>query len=201
LICGEIEPVLFALDCAHTACIPCISAYLEQIHRQWLFVYKNDVGFTMRCIMTDCDGYIKDPHHFYLLGIENYKKYQQTAAEKFLCIQDGYQQCPHRECGASFIVTDELNDDGENSKIICPECQRLFCLKCKSRGGDCTCNSEDKTADLIQKISKPCPRCKAPTERNGGCSHMRCLNCAQFEWCYICGKEWSDQCQWQHWFD
>jgi hypothetical protein len=85
-------------------------------------------------------GYVKDPHHFYLMGLENYKKFQRTAAEKFLHIQEGYTYCPFEKCGASFIVGD-INEDGdEGNKALCPECQRLFCLKCKSRG-DCVCNA------------------------------------------------------------
>lgn len=78
-------------------------------------------------------------HHFYLMGEDNYKKFQRTSAEKFLHIQDGYHYCPFSDCGASFII-EESDEDGEGKRNICPECQRLFCLKCKSRG-DCVCST------------------------------------------------------------
>jgi hypothetical protein len=97
----------------------------------------------MKCIMVDCESYVKDVHVFYLLGIDKYKEYQRKATEKYLHIQDGFNFCPYTDCGASFMV-DDLNEE-ENSNFVCPECKRLFCLKCKSRA-DCTCNSVSNSA-------------------------------------------------------
>jgi hypothetical protein len=121
------------LDCSHSACVACVSAYLEKILGQWLFVYRPDCGFTMRCIMVDCECYVSDSHHYYIMGVDKYREFQQKAAEKFLVIQEGYRFCPN--CNAGFIV--DVED--EESTQICPECNRLFCLKCNHRGA-CICN-------------------------------------------------------------
>lgn len=56
LICGENEPLVFALDCEHVSCVPCISAFMETNLKQWLFVYKSEIGFTMKCPMVDCNS-------------------------------------------------------------------------------------------------------------------------------------------------
>ncbi|KAI6215106.1 hypothetical protein M3Y94_00346100 [Aphelenchoides besseyi] len=199
VICSDVEPLIFSMDnCAHSSCIPCISAYLEQLLNQWLFVYRSEVGFTMQCVMIDCKNFVKDSHHYYLIGgVEKYNKFQKMAAEKFLSIQDGFVYCADANCNAGFVVE---NDEEETStEVMCPECQRVFCTQCRNMG-KCTCGELNQTIEVIKHISKPCPQCRAPTERSGGCSHLQCTNCA-FNWCFICGKEWTTDCQWDHWFE
>lgn len=36
------------------------------------------------------------------------------------------------------------------------------------------------------KHSRPCPKCRYPIEKNGGCNHVRCSSC-QFYFCWHCG--------------
>lgn len=59
---------------------------------------------------------------------------------------------------------------------------------------------EDESLNLIRQTTKSCPNCNVSTERNGGCAHICCTQC-YFEWCFICKSKWSDECQWDHWFD
>jgi hypothetical protein len=35
-----------------------------------------------------------------------------------------------------------------------------------------------------------CPHCRYGTEKNGGCNHIKCVNC-QKDWCWLCGKEYK----------
>lgn len=69
----------------------------------------------------------------------------------------------------------------------------------------------------IQVTTKPCPKCRTPTERSGGCMHMVSqristgsfnnkflkvctrAGCA-FEWCWVCQTEWTRDCMAGHWF-
>ena len=48
---------------------------------------------------------------------------------------------------------------------------------------------ERKTRDYFcaRVISKPCPGCRTPTERDGGCMHMICTKpgCS-LHWCWVC---------------
>ena len=37
----------------------------------------------------------------------------------------------------------------------------------------------------IKVMTKPCPKCRIPTERDGGCMHMECTRC-NFQWCWLC---------------
>lgn len=65
--------------------------------------------------------------------------------------------------------------------VTCPTCDHSW--KCrfqasKEDGGD-------HSVRWIATHTKPCPRCAAPIEKNGGCTHMHCSSC-QTHFCWIC---------------
>ncbi len=97
--------------------------------------------------------------------------------------------------------------------------QIAVCLQCRMRKSECICNLNAeagtsaatpeidenhlqamKSLQLIHDFSKPCPKCHAPTEKNGGCNHMHCSRCGH-HWCWICQTDWTEDCQWYHWFE
>ncbi|CAB1312565.1 unnamed protein product, partial [Coregonus sp. 'balchen'] len=55
--------------------------------------------------------------------------------------------------------------------------------------------------ETIDETTRPCPHCKVPVEKSGGCMHMVCppAQC-KFEWCWICLVEWNRECMGNHWF-
>lgn len=195
IVCSDIVPKVVLLNCSHATCIDCFKAYLENSLEEWTF-FRRPVGFTVGCPMFGCNAFVEDIHHFHLMGIDKYRRYQHQAAEKFLSVLEERQYCPYPDCGAAFTV--ELF---ENEKLVsCPECSHLYCIDCKST--KCQCNDSlcDESVTVIKTISKPCPACGVPTERNGGCAHISCTQC-RTDWCFICSKNWTTECQWDHWFD
>ncbi|TGZ73648.1 hypothetical protein CRM22_001383 [Opisthorchis felineus] len=52
--------------------------------------------------------------------------------------------------------------------------------------------------NILVKTCRPCPKCKSPTEKSGGCNHMHCSVCST-DWCWICCEEWTSDCQALHW--
>merc|ERR1712176_47550 len=56
-------------------------------------------------------------------------------------------------------------------------------------------NGDPDFNELAQKIwlkanTRPCPKCKAPIEKNDGCNHMVCHSC-RHEFCWICRQDWK----------
>lgn len=78
----------------------------------------------------------------------------------------------------------------------------------------------DEASKVTIKVStKPCPKCRTPTERDGeveclklelivyvflfvgGCMHMVCTRAScDFHWCWVCQTEWTRNCMGSHWF-
>uniref|UniRef100_A0AC34GMP6 RING-type domain-containing protein n=1 Tax=Panagrolaimus sp. ES5 TaxID=591445 RepID=A0AC34GMP6_9BILA len=135
IICGETDSLIIVLNCQHSSCLGCFIAYIDSCLDQWNFIRKPSFGYTIMCPMFDCSAFVEDVHHFHLLGLEKYRKYQRTATEKFVNLQDERQYCPYPNCGAAFMV--EMFEN-ENT-ISCPECLRLYCCQCRSTS-KCNCN-------------------------------------------------------------
>ena len=150
-------------------------------------------------------------------------RYQRFAAEECL-LQAGGVLCPQPRCGAGIMP-----DDPEERKVKCVQCQYVFCKNCHQgfhMNDDCeaalplferqessmTLNPEmilqarwqEKKLDsssllTIRVMTKPCPKCRTPTERDGGCMHMECTRC-NFQWCWLCQTNWTRDCMATHWF-
>lgn len=96
-----------------------------------------------------------------------------------------------------------------------------------ARAADARWDEASKVA--IKVLTKPCPKCRTPTERDGsyytkfyhfsndhlvecfvsqsiiavsgGCMHMICTRAGcGYHWCWVCQVEWSTDCMASHWF-
>ena len=98
--------------------------------------------------------------------------------------------CPKPGC-KQYI--DARNFQG--NKGACSECGFELCLRCGAKyHGDKNCLYviDDGFKDWVNsKDVNPCPKCKVPVEKDEGCQHMTCAMC-RYQWCWICGGEYSD---------
>ena len=46
---------------------------------------------------------------------------------------------------------------------------------------------DERSRKKIKKDTKPCPKCKVPIEKDGGCDHMYCTRCKE-NWCWSTAK-------------
>lgn len=46
---------------------------------------------------------------------------------------------------------------------------------------------EQQTTQMLNEVTRKCPRCKTPAMRESGCYHMVCPNCHS-DWCWNCGE-------------
>ena len=72
---------------------------------------------------------------------------------------------------------------GRCAPLACAAAERWEQLTEKQRGGEGV-TSNPQNIGWIMDNTKPCPNCKAPIEKNGGCNHMHCTTCSHdFDWC------------------
>lgn len=93
---------------------------------------------------------------------------ESDAAKKFV------RKCPTPEC-RGFL----------NREFHCSLCERDYCEKCnESTGEGHACDPETvKTIALINKDSKPCPKCGVVIHKLEGCTQMWCPSChTAFNW-------------------
>ncbi|XP_022089923.1 E3 ubiquitin-protein ligase parkin-like [Acanthaster planci] len=228
-ICEDIRNPVLVFPCAsrHTVCLDCFTSYCQVKLDERGFTADEELGYTLPCPGGCPDSFIKETHHFRVLGVEQYGRYQRFGAEECL-LQDGGILCPSPGCGAGLVP------DPGSRRIECVQqaghgCGFVFCRECRNayHHGDCvmmeagpvmdgggatfTVRSQkgaeaqwelNQSRETIQKTTKPCPKCKAPVEKNGGCMHMVCtVQQCKFEWCWVCSIKWNPQCMADHWFD
>lgn len=221
LSCQDVCERIFLFDCTvkHSLCLECFTSYCLSKLNERQFILDNLIGYTLECPSNCENSKINVTHHFHFLGEDAYMKYQRFAAEEYTLASGGIF-CPKAQCGAGILPGDEgiLCD-----KIICDACSYIFCSRCRNEyhlgpcetltnakgekvhgqyvAGATNSNELDSYYEIL-RISKPCPKCQTPTERDGGCMHITCTRSGcSFEWCWICESEWTRNCMASHWFD
>ncbi|PAA63044.1 hypothetical protein BOX15_Mlig025610g1, partial [Macrostomum lignano] len=215
-VCAELQPIgqpLLFFPCGHAVCLDCFKTDASARLSDGRLVFLADRGLTMDCPAHNCrstNRYLGDAHAFRLLGAESYERVKLLGAQRaLLTAEAGHVMCPL--CSVQY----ELPASSEVQQVTCESglggCGAQICLSCRAlaHAGSCVetnvesvvedSNPERQSMSTIRRTSKPCPRCRAPTERNGGCMHMTCRLCC-LSWCWICQLEWSEQCQTNHWF-
>lgn len=222
LACSDIsDPVLvFPCTSGHTTCLDCFRQYCSSRLADRQFIPHPEIGYTLPC-PTGCESsFIEEIHHFKLLTQEQYDRYQRFATEEFV-LQAGGVLCPQPGCGMGLLP------DIDCTRVVCQNgCGYVFCRRCLQgyHIGECLPESTSisvldnceylvdpaRAADArwdeaskvtIKVITKPCPKCRTPTERDGGCMHMVCTRAGcSYEWCWVCQTEWTRDCMGAHWF-
>ncbi|XP_030242282.1 E3 ubiquitin-protein ligase parkin isoform X1 [Drosophila navojoa] len=222
LACTEVSETVLVFPCAsqHVTCIDCFRDYCRSRLSERQFMPHPDFGYTLPCPAGCEHSFIEEIHHFKLLSREEYERYQRFATEEFV-LQAGGVLCPQPGCGMGLLVEPDCR------KVTCQNgCGYVFCRNCLQgyHIGEClpegtsgaASNSCEYTVDpnraaearweeasnvTIKVSTKPCPKCRTPTERDGGCMHMVCTRAGcGFEWCWVCQTEWTRDCMGAHWF-
>ena len=105
--------------------------------------------------------------------------------------------CPYKfKVDGNFMdCTGFLEKQENNQYSKCNICNKVFCFEClrteeeheKKSCKEYLKQEEENEEKIFKKneIFKKCPHCNMPTQKNGGCNHMKCPKC-NGEWCWLC---------------
>jgi parkin len=222
--------LVFPCSSGHVICLDCFKDYCLSRLNERKFIIDSEIGYSLGCAVGCPQSLIEETHHFRLMGETAYEKYQLFGAEECV-LQSGGVLCPQPRCGAGILLDgwEEKNAD-KCTRITCNSCGFVFCRKCLQGYhiddclfGDCESSplgatsssyrdldssnadkskwNENMSRSAIKELTKPCPKCRTPTERDGGCMHMVCTRAqCGFSWCWVCQTEWNRECMANHWF-
>lgn len=226
IACTDIMTPVLVSQCPdrHVICLDCFHMYCVTRLNERQFIHHPLIGYSLPCAAGCLDSLIHEVHHFRILGDEQYDRYQRYGAEECL-LQMGGVLCPAPACGAGLLPEEDRR------MIQCQlsnglGCGFVFCRDCKEEfhEGACCVRSapvvggalqgyvvdeeaaararwEQASQETIDETTRPCPACKVPVEKNGGCMHMVCPRAqCKFEWCWLCRVEWNRECMGNHWF-
>ncbi|KAJ8314547.1 hypothetical protein KUTeg_006697 [Tegillarca granosa] len=140
-----------------------------------------------------------------------YERFKRFGTEEFV-LQNGGILCPAPGCGAGFLLEEvtkkiyEFCSDCRNHYHGNTDCSLLPLLQPSNQSFPVDeeqalrATWDRQSLEFIGKSTKPCPKCKTQTEKDGGCMHMACTRC-KFEWCWLCEEKWNRDCMANHWFD
>jgi len=223
LACTDTCDTILVYTCTHVTCTDCWADYARSRLNDRQFLLDPDLGYTLGCPMGCEQSLVKQPEHFKLMTNHHYQRYLRFGAEE-LVLQSGGVLCPQPGCGAGIIAADDT--PATCNRVACGECGYVFCRDCGQGAhiGPClpcaepfpdqmssamarvtragwSTQSADPSSVTIRVISKPCPGCRTPTERDGGCMHMICTKSGcGLHWCWVCQVEWTRDCMASHWF-
>lgn len=112
-----------------------------------------------------------------------HSRYEEASLRAALAGDGDYRHCFSPTCNAG-----QLHTGGADEPIFrCGACGHKHCVACEANWHeDETCTQyqdrrrvergveNDQSQQEVEKLSKPCPKCKVPIEKNNGCDHMTC---------------------------
>ena len=152
-------------SCSHIFCRDMIMTHA---------MYKAPRPFPITCPV--CSSSLKESEIQELLPIDVYERYKR----RLLLFNNPY----YRECPFCNVLCTEINR--ANEEVTCPGCNKSFCFThSTAHNMETTCKEyetrfskkERKSISAIKVLSRPCPECSVPIEKNGGCAAMFCIQC------------------------
>jgi len=181
-LCGgsELSDIITLTHCGHKLCRECLNSFIkitaiDKLNIQCPFCYASmDQYKDVKCALSHQE-------YFDIYLAPNLKH----------CLS------PHCNNTVKLMGTSA-------ARLDCAKCTKSWCLKCKvpwHENMDCATykqsgayqNIEQQFTQFLSEHSndiKKCPNCRVNVEKNDGCSHMHCVNCAQhFCWnCLFCAQ-------------
>lgn len=188
------DPPMALLPCADPGyCAECWEQYVRTSVRD------GKGCLDLRCPFVGCGERLRPSHTRRLLPEDLRARFDQFLLQSFVDDNPSLRWCPGPGCDRAAW----LSTAAPTKEVQCV-CGFSWCFTCKEDWhAPVQCNvveewnkkNRDTSQDAtwILANTKPCPKCKNPIEKNGGCMHMTCRKPAgcNHEFCWICGKDWK----------
>ncbi|THX55694.1 hypothetical protein D6D06_04768 [Aureobasidium pullulans] len=110
---------------------------------------------------------------------ENFTKYDEAAFRAAISADPEFRYCMSTTCKSGQCHPAGIDEP----TFCCRECGHNHCVSCEVNWHEgLTCaqyqhslqraQEEEESQQEVAKISKPCPKCRVPIQKNNGCDHM-----------------------------
>ncbi|KAM7255833.1 hypothetical protein ACFE04_011574 [Oxalis oulophora] len=186
------ESLSFTRYCEHSFCNQCFSSYIDTS------INDGPGCLKLKCPQFSCDAAVDQDLIDKLASKDNRDKYSRYLVSSYVEGNKNTKWCPAPGC--DFALQFELGGVG-GTDVSCV-CSHSFCWICAGdahRPVGCDSvrkwvalnKSEGFTMDWILVNTRPCPKCKQPIEKNGGCMRMTCKPPCGYQFCWLCRQDWS----------
>ncbi|OLY80095.1 E3 ubiquitin-protein ligase dbl4 [Smittium mucronatum] len=186
----------FSLSCNHKFCSLCYSMHIST-------KINNRIGYRINCPEYKCNLSLKESQIKLLLNDDSeLNKYIMIIIQNYVEASDTLTWCPGVDCDKAIELPsfNKVTSRYTVSMVTC-SCGTSFCFNCKNqdhRPALCQlldmwlqkCRDDSETLNWLSSNTKDCPTCKYPIEKNGGCNHITCRNCA-YQFCWVCLQDWN----------
>jgi len=167
-LCFEAKALL-ALDsacghCQNKMCLECLTTWYQQLQ-------PGQIVLPSHLLCPFCK---QRPHR------KTLKKYNKEILTITRCKVELSTRWYHGWCLDCYRVQEAMPRECLRENV--PNLTRFRCEECLEK--EAAKNKGD--ADYVEKNSKRCPGCNAPTVKSSGCNHITC-RCG-VHWCYECGE-------------
>lgn len=207
-IVGDVSISLgYSLSCCnHNFCSECLAGYLISkiqdgdinIKCFWCSASTNFSSQTREIVNNvreqSCHALICESDIEKLLLPSHITEWEKYNRFKFFKTNPNARECP-------YCFHRQLDGSAEKPEIVCDNesCKKDYCFLHSAAHAGLTCEDYDareraensQSQILVNESSKPCPVCKMPISKDGGCNHIKCSFCG-CTFCWLCGKEVED---------
>jgi len=180
-ICNNVTELYQLRRCQHQFCVECLEG--------WIVTHCNE-GKPVFCPdKNKCKEICYFDVHTLLQDQQMKEKFEMQFIERSLRKTEDFVWCPKCASGGFSEIC---------PVVECEHCGYRFCKDCLVVHDGLTCEDymeykslEDDEVVFRKMVksgkchTKYCPKCRTPTERTGGCSHMSCGQC-RHQWCWVC---------------
>ncbi|KAJ1630723.1 hypothetical protein T492DRAFT_1001394 [Pavlovales sp. CCMP2436] len=195
--------------CSHLFCSACLKTDLEG---------RIEQGDAAALSCPQCRAALLPNEVQRLVAPALFAQYESRQLQSSLAGMEDICWCPLAHCQAAVIM--DCCENGQFDQLgRCPQCAHSFCILCRGGWhGHGPCNDFKAKFDAaspaerevlearfgssviaemhsnawIASATQPCPGCRGPIEKNGGCNHITCSKC-KHEWCWLCRGKYTPE--------